>query len=125
MSSDKFDLAWNRVLDWLTKHRPGIYESLNPPASDEEIASIEKYYGVAVPEDLKKLYRLHDGQDESEKGIVNFFYGELFLPISYSLSYHEGAYASDFKDRGWEEYTHVDKEIDPTLKMCFMYVSHR
>jgi len=52
-------------------------DELHPPAMDEEINAAEKELGIEFPEDLRTLYKWHNGQ----KGIY-FLYDEFRM---YSL----------------------------------------
>ncbi|MCG5059967.1 MAG: SMI1/KNR4 family protein [Limnoraphis sp. WC205] len=55
---------WERIDHWLTAHAPQVLESLNPGATDQEIAQVEEILGVDFPEDFKQSYRIHNGQHE-------------------------------------------------------------
>lgn len=52
---------------------------LSKPAPIEEIRRLEKTIGVSVPNDLKELYQLHNGESEGGPGL---FFGMSFLPLS-------------------------------------------
>ena len=52
---------------------------LGKPAPIEEIRSLERTIGVSVPNDLKELYQLHNGETEGGPGL---FFGMSFLPLS-------------------------------------------
>lgn len=52
---------------------------LNKPAPFLEILALERTIGVSLPDDLKKLYQLHNGELPSGPGL---FFGMSFLPLS-------------------------------------------
>ncbi|MFK7907444.1 MAG: leucine-rich repeat domain-containing protein [Chitinophagales bacterium] len=56
---------------------PELAASLNPPASEEQIQALEDALQKPLPEDLKNLYRWHNGESES----FGFFFGLPFLSI--------------------------------------------
>ncbi len=55
--------AWNRIVAWCERYAPEVLAGLNPGATDAQIAEAEAHLGVAFPDDLRELYRLHDGQN--------------------------------------------------------------
>lgn len=46
----------------LEAYAPKILESLNPPASDDELDAFEKRLGIPLPENFRTLYRTFNGQ---------------------------------------------------------------
>lgn len=54
--------AW---LAWLTAQGVDQRDLLNPPASEAQIAALEQAVGKPLPEDLKALYRITNGQQAS------------------------------------------------------------
>lgn len=69
----------------LNKQYPGYDSLFNPPATGEQLAAYEKLTGFPVPEDLKKLYTLHNGQRRSEKYGIDFFFSLPFLTLDESM----------------------------------------
>jgi len=56
--------AWNRIVAWCERYAPEVLAGLNPGATDAEIADAEAHLGVTFPDDLRELYRLHNGQSD-------------------------------------------------------------
>ncbi|MCR5890038.1 SMI1/KNR4 family protein [Hymenobacter sp. J193] len=78
MVSDSLHL----IETWLATHAPRIlHVSLNPGASEEALAALEKVLGRPLPDDYKALYRWHNGLDEEVENFGNFVYGLSFLPL--------------------------------------------
>ena len=69
--------SWKRIETWLSENDPERLKSLQKPATKREIAAAEKSLGVKFPEDLKKSYRVHNGQTRRSSLIVDngtFYY---------------------------------------------------
>lgn len=64
MSNSSVGASWQRIEAWLQANAPHIYESLQPGASDEEIADVEGKLGMKLPDDVKESYRIHNGQND-------------------------------------------------------------
>src|SRR5690349_9473850 len=74
---------WSRIETMLKKLAPEIYSSLQPGASETTLGQVEAFIPITLPQEVKALYRLHDGQAdrtylEECTGLVN---GWLFLPL--------------------------------------------
>ncbi len=54
--------TWKTFDAWLAQHWPEGLASLNPPASDEQIARLEAALGVRLPADYVACLKVHDGQ---------------------------------------------------------------
>lgn len=54
--------TWSRIETWLREHAPELHQSLQRGASAADIRKAEQKLGVALPEEVKESYRLHDGQ---------------------------------------------------------------
>jgi cell wall assembly regulator SMI1 len=72
--------VWDRIHVWLAANAPVVLATLRPGASEDEIRAAEREMGVALPEDVKACYRIHDGQE----GRVppGFLYGWGLLPLA-------------------------------------------
>lgn len=55
-----------------------LVDALQPPASDLQIQQAEEEIGVVFPEELRELYRLHNGERVTGPG---FFFGLTFLSL--------------------------------------------
>ncbi len=65
----------------LTDSVPEIIDSLNAGASEDEIRQAEKVIGFELPDDVKALYKLHNGQS----GHCGLFCGLPFLSLEEAL----------------------------------------
>ena len=69
-SASEIDGLIQRLDAWLQQNRPEYYASLNPGASDEEIAELETSLGWNLPEDFVKFYKWRNGINELVPGWV-------------------------------------------------------
>lgn len=74
--SETLAATWGRLERWLAAHAPRALASLNPPASEDEIAQAERALGVALPGDVRASLRRHDGQEPD----IPLFAGWSLLP---------------------------------------------
>ncbi|AVG14979.1 molybdenum cofactor biosynthesis protein MoeA [Chromobacterium vaccinii] len=56
------DELWRQFEAWLAEHWPDGLASLNPPASDAQIAELERQLGAKLPADYVVCLKIHDGQ---------------------------------------------------------------
>jgi cell wall assembly regulator SMI1 len=56
---------WKRYVDWLVRAAPFAHANLAGPASVEEIAEVERVSGYELPEAVKDVWRLNNGQKET------------------------------------------------------------
>jgi cell wall assembly regulator SMI1 len=56
---------WKRYVSWLEKNAPLAHANLAGPASAEQIAEVERVTGHALPEGVKEVWRLNNGQKET------------------------------------------------------------
>jgi cell wall assembly regulator SMI1 len=65
--------SWETIEAELRKQFPSVYESLSPPASEFELARLEKSCEVSLPDDFRASLLRHNGQRErhSLHGLVN------------------------------------------------------
>lgn len=94
--------SYDRIRKWLESHEQGrnTLVSIRPPASDKAIADFEKAMKAKLPNDLKELYQLLDGQDEDllseqiEAGLFpsgeNGDLAHLFLPLKTARQHSKG-----------------------------------
>jgi cell wall assembly regulator SMI1/Tfp pilus assembly protein PilE len=62
---------WRQFEDWLSVHWPEGLAALNPPATDEEIASLEEALGTKLPRGFVDCLKIHNGQSESAGGLFD------------------------------------------------------
>jgi cell wall assembly regulator SMI1 len=81
---------WDRIHTWLEAHCPIVLASFGPPATDEQFREAERVMGIELPEEVKEVYRVHDGQRiiptpvsywPDLKCIPAFLYGEDWLGL--------------------------------------------
>ena len=87
---------WSRVEAWLQANDRAALDSLNPPATTEEIATLAQAIGAELPPELVAVYQVHNGQDEECDASGLFPIGEDFgdmahgfAPIETALNIHE------------------------------------
>jgi cell wall assembly regulator SMI1 len=71
-------ITWNRLHRWFSRHIPEVLESLNPGASDQQIAELEAFTRRTLTDDVKQSLMIHNGQQDVTTGAV---FGLLLLPI--------------------------------------------
>ena len=70
------DELWNQFTKWLEANYAEELKELNPPASDKEIAELEKLIESKLPQDFIDLLKVHNGQKSYTGGL---FDGSEFL----------------------------------------------
>ncbi|GGD86277.1 SMI1/KNR4 family protein [Paenibacillus nasutitermitis] len=88
----------NEIKTLLQDAFPEILSALNPGASEERLDEIEARLGTVFPEDLRNLYRLHDGERADGPGL---FFGLRFLTLDELIS-ERGVWAGLEEDYGEE-----------------------
>jgi internalin A len=68
----------NEILTLLKDKLPQLEASLQGPASEAEIARVESMLGIQLPQELRELYLLHNGEDRMGPGL---FFGLRFLSL--------------------------------------------
>jgi cell wall assembly regulator SMI1 len=63
---------------WFAANLPEVIEDLRPPATSDEIRTVERILGVDLPDDVRALYLVHDGQWHDTTGVL---FGMPLLPI--------------------------------------------
>jgi cell wall assembly regulator SMI1 len=58
---------------------------LRPPATEAQVLAVEAEFGMRLPEDLRELYLLHDGQDQVTM-TGRLFSSEPFAPLSRAIA---------------------------------------
>lgn len=60
---------WTRIETWLQANAPEVLPDLNPGATEAQIEATEACLGQRLPEEMKALYRLCNGQVEVGCGV--------------------------------------------------------
>ncbi|BAZ51113.1 protein involved in beta-1 3-glucan synthesis-like protein [Nostoc sp. NIES-4103] len=76
--NDQVSAYWLSYKEKVSRWFPEYYKHLNPPASEDEIRHLETVLGYEIPQEMKTLYRINNGETEEGKGI---FYGLQFLSL--------------------------------------------
>jgi cell wall assembly regulator SMI1 len=109
--------AWARIHAWLAANAPVVLESLQPPATDEQLRDAEESMGVVLPADVRACYRVHDGQRPvpmllrdwpDRQDVPRFLYGQQWLSLDRMVEHwrikkgllEEGAFGHPGQPRG-------------------------
>lgn len=60
-------LLWNELEKLLAEKAPAVLSTLNPPATDHEIATLELKTGLTLPHDFRQSLQVHNGQDDPSR----------------------------------------------------------
>ena len=69
-SAVRIAAVWGRIEAWITTHAPKLLAELRPPATLNQIGAAEAVLGVQLPDDVRALYRLHDGNGRAGSGLL-------------------------------------------------------
>jgi len=61
----------DRLFNWVEENLPELMESMNPPATEQEIIDAEAILSVSFPESVKQLYLRHNGQKDRSAELLN------------------------------------------------------
>lgn len=105
--------AANYVFLWMHENSILSYGDINPPASHEGISILDEIYTGKVPDELKAIYRIHDGQTGASNGI---FAGYYFMSIREIIEAQALA-VSFYEDTTLNKYAKslIAEEILPTF----------
>lgn len=83
--TNKAEWLWQQIFEKGSQVEEHFQQSLNlqPGASDEELKLVEETLGVTLPEEMKSIYRIHNGQ-VWESG-VNPFVRNLTLSPTFDI----------------------------------------
>jgi cell wall assembly regulator SMI1 len=59
--------TWKSYTQWLAEHAPDAFENLAPPATDAQLAGLEKAIGQVLPDDIKTFLQLNNGENDWAK----------------------------------------------------------
>lgn len=71
--------VWTRLEHWLADHLAALANDLAPSATEADLEALADRTGLALSEDLRAVYRRHDGQQSPVPGL---FFGLRFLSAS-------------------------------------------
>jgi cell wall assembly regulator SMI1 len=70
--------TWALIEEALRAHAPQLVDTLAPPASDLQIAKVERSIGLQLPRDLETSLRCHNGQHDPTR-LWSFTDGGMLL----------------------------------------------
>ena len=70
---------------------PTTVASLNSGANEAEIAALEQHIGILLPEQVRELYRWHNGQSEDSCRVIGLFFGMPFSSIDRVIQHWDRA----------------------------------
>jgi cell wall assembly regulator SMI1 len=79
-------LLWLRFEKWLEGNAPHLLQQLNKGATQTEIDQLETLIDKKLPDDFIEFYKIHNGQQYSQEGIINH---EQLLSIEYIIGHWE------------------------------------
>lgn len=89
---DRIRAVFERISRWMSAHgAPLLVANLAPGATSERLAQADSDLGVALPEDLRAMWSLHDGQREPSNGFVESY---DLLSVQWAFSEKETVFAS-------------------------------
>lgn len=99
---------WERLEALLMSINPDMHGALRPPASLDQIRTVEKEAGLVFPDDLRDAYLRHDGIEHlADTGLLRFFpNGMSWMPLEGLLDSwrHLSEMFSDFHADDYERY---------------------
>ena len=90
--------AWQAILEKFHTESPGILADLNDGCEPDQIVSLQERLHITLPESLKELYLLNDGQKGVETGV---YFGCTFL----ALACAEQLYNEFVEDEGFDVFS--------------------
>ncbi|MHC4302030.1 MAG: SMI1/KNR4 family protein, partial [Planctomycetota bacterium] len=64
---------WQTIETWLAENAPPVLRTLNPPATPDEIVSLEQALGVRLPPSVRATYAIHDGESSTSDGLFGLW----------------------------------------------------
>jgi cell wall assembly regulator SMI1 len=64
--------AWRRIEDTHKEHVPATYKALGRPATDDQIATLQRNFGRTLPGDLVASLRIHNGMRARDRAVALF-----------------------------------------------------
>lgn len=95
--------ALNDLDIWLSSNAPIDLENLRPPASEQELAEVEQTVGLPLPEEIRLLYKWHNGSGDTEASCVQLIPEWPFLSLAGSITHWRKRnlqYQDDLDDTG-------------------------
>lgn len=61
---------WTRIENWIKVKAPEVFEVIQVGATEAQIRQLEEFLAIKLPEDVKSLYRVCDGQLDYSYGVI-------------------------------------------------------
>jgi cell wall assembly regulator SMI1 len=89
--------VWHRLDEWFAAHAPEMFESLRPGVSEEQLDAAESTLGIALHQELRAVWRVHNGAS-----YMNVLQHQDFLSLDESLAEWRGSCGTP---EAWDEST--------------------
>jgi cell wall assembly regulator SMI1 len=76
--------AWGRIERWLEANAPAALEHLGGPASPRDLETLEKTVGFQLPDEVKAIYSVHNGESGEGSGMLGGW--DAFLPLPHVMA---------------------------------------
>lgn len=65
------ETIWNRLKKWMQQYAPHLLKELNQGATDQQLDDLEIAIQQKLPASFRSFYKIHNGQDDYGKFILN------------------------------------------------------
>jgi len=79
VTDEPLHVLLDRLERWLREHAPAVADALRPGLSDDEIDALETQGRLTLTDELRALYRWHDGCDP--RRVEDFIPSHRFVPL--------------------------------------------
>jgi cell wall assembly regulator SMI1 len=93
-------------VSWLQANVPRAYENLAPPADQDDIDKLEQTLGQRIPDDVKAVLMMHNGQRLTDTTIRE---DDGAVPCIPTLSF----LSADLIEQCWSEWAFLREDSDP------------
>ncbi len=71
--------AWDRIERWLETNAPSALKHLGGPATPRDLEKLEATVGFPLPDEVKDIYSIHNGESGEGSGMLGDW--DAFLPL--------------------------------------------
>ncbi len=112
---------WTRIENWIKVKAPEVFEVIQVGATEAQIRQLEEFLAIKLPEDVKSLYRVCDGQLDYSYGVIE---GRELLSLDRIkeewIVWQELIDAGDFNDENG-----IDLSCEPDLGIQNVWMSKK
>lgn len=65
------ETIWDRMKAWMQQHAPHLLKELNKGATEQQLDDLEEAIQQKLPASFRAFYKIHNGQDDYGKFILN------------------------------------------------------